>query len=404
MERDRNKGVVLFTLCIVVAAPLLCEFAYSPAIPGITSEFGISNRTAQYTISLYLIFFAFGSLSWGYLSDIIGRKKAFISAFVAYITGLCLCYLSPSIEVFMIGRCVQGFGAASTSVIPQCIGRDLFSGRARDRAFSIIGGGVGISFALGGLIGGELVSIFHPKSVLLFAICIISICALMVIFLLYETNNDRTRRSLATVVGLLLRITRNKKVIGMMLIVGISNGIEYSFLGEGSFFCIELLNVSPDIYGKTFLLIGPSWCVGGVLLYSMVHREYSNSTIFFVGISLVMTGTFLMLFGVSSGLISYDNHYAIVFVVMSMMINNVGVGSIVPLCLSVSVDEYKKNSGSAAAIFGFFYYIVNSLTTFILASIRNNTLWIMPIFFCVAAMFMMSIYYFWLRHAFEDYE
>lgn len=79
-----------------------------------------------------------GQLFFGPLSDAIGRKPAIQLGLFGFILGTLVCALAESFTVFVLGRLIQGFGAASARIVTQAMIRDRFSGTDMARAMSFV--------------------------------------------------------------------------------------------------------------------------------------------------------------------------------------------------------------------------------------------------------------------------
>jgi MFS transporter, DHA1 family, multidrug resistance protein len=79
-----------------------------------------------------------GQLFFGPLSDAIGRKPAIQLGLIGFILGTLVCALAESFTIFVLGRLIQGFGAASARIVTQAMIRDRFSGTEMARAMSFV--------------------------------------------------------------------------------------------------------------------------------------------------------------------------------------------------------------------------------------------------------------------------
>src|SRR5262249_17509250 len=92
----------------------------------------------------------------GALGDRFGRKRLFLAGLVLFVLGSLLCALAPSLAFLLVGRLVQGLGAAALSPGSLAVLVAAFP-EPRQRA-QAIGLWAGMS-AVGPLIGGVLIQI-----------------------------------------------------------------------------------------------------------------------------------------------------------------------------------------------------------------------------------------------------
>lgn len=94
-------------LILVAGLPQLCETVYTPSLPDIARALQTSEAMAEYTLTIYLFGFALGTLFWGKVSDGLGRKPCVMAGLLVFMIGCIGCYISNSIETFMISRLIQ---------------------------------------------------------------------------------------------------------------------------------------------------------------------------------------------------------------------------------------------------------------------------------------------------------
>lgn len=110
-----------------------------PAFGAITADFPISDpNRVQLLVYAYLIGIGVAQLVYGTLSDVVGRRPAFLAGMVIYAAGCVLALLAPSFETLIAARVVQGVGAAAGRVLAIAIVRDRVEGREMARIMSLV--------------------------------------------------------------------------------------------------------------------------------------------------------------------------------------------------------------------------------------------------------------------------
>ena len=129
-------------LLLTVFGPISMDL-YLPALPALTAELGAATSTAQLTVTACLVGLALGQLVAGPLSDRLGRRPVLLVGVVAYVATSLLCAASPSVELLVAARLVQGLAGGVGIVIAQAAGRDVLSGDRLMRFYgqlTVVGG------------------------------------------------------------------------------------------------------------------------------------------------------------------------------------------------------------------------------------------------------------------------
>jgi DHA1 family bicyclomycin/chloramphenicol resistance-like MFS transporter len=129
---------------VIMMAMLMSLMALSidavlPALSGMGRDLGAANDTdAQLIISVLFAGLGLGQLVWGPLSDSIGRKRAVYIGIGIFLLGSVISLFATDFTTMLIGRGLQGFGAAASRIVTVAIIRDSLSGRPMARVMSFI--------------------------------------------------------------------------------------------------------------------------------------------------------------------------------------------------------------------------------------------------------------------------
>ena len=155
----RHKWLILTAICVAQFMVVLDIAVVNVALPSIKTDLGFSNQSLQWVLTAYAIFFGGFLLLGGRLSDLIGRRRVFMSGLVIFSTASLLCGLAWSETSLIVFRAIQGFGGAMLSPAALSILVTTFAeGRERNLALGIWGGIAGSGAAAGTLLGGVLTS------------------------------------------------------------------------------------------------------------------------------------------------------------------------------------------------------------------------------------------------------
>ena len=136
------------------------------AIPSIRSDLGASPSQLQWVVDIYTLVLASLLMLSGATGDRFGRRRIFQIGLTVFALGSLLCSLAPSIEMLIVARFMQAVGGSMLNPVALSIISQIFVGRVeRARALGIWGGVVGISMALGPIVGGLLIEWIGWRSV-----------------------------------------------------------------------------------------------------------------------------------------------------------------------------------------------------------------------------------------------
>ncbi|MES2502693.1 MAG: MFS transporter, partial [Pseudomonadota bacterium] len=117
-------------------------------------------------------------LPFGIASDKYGRKKVIYIGLVLFIIGSVVAALATDIYMVIIGRAIQGAGAVSAVVT--ALVADLTREEHRTKAMAMIGGTIGITFALS-LVAGPLLNQLIGVSGIFWMTAVLSALAILVV-------------------------------------------------------------------------------------------------------------------------------------------------------------------------------------------------------------------------------
>src|SRR5690606_20509974 len=142
-------------LLLTVFGPISMDL-YLPALPALTRELEATTSVAQLTVTACLLGLAAGQVLAGPASDQHGRRRLLLIGVAAYVLTSVLCAVSPSIELLVAARFVQGVAGGVGIVIAQAAGRDLFEGRELIRFYGRLAVAGPTAAIIGPVIGGML--------------------------------------------------------------------------------------------------------------------------------------------------------------------------------------------------------------------------------------------------------
>ena len=151
-----RSWMTVIILGLSLAIIVLDTTIVNVALPSIQRDFAVSVVDLEWISATYSLVFGAFILIWGRLGDQFGRKRIFAAGVITFMAGSLLTGVSANLSLMLVGRIVQGFGAAMSAPSTLSILTTSYTGRNRGIAFGIWGAIAGAAGALGPLLGGYL--------------------------------------------------------------------------------------------------------------------------------------------------------------------------------------------------------------------------------------------------------
>jgi EmrB/QacA subfamily drug resistance transporter len=164
-SRDRRIGILLIC-CMSLFIVGLDITAVNVALPSIGRDLDAGVSELQWTVDAYTLVLASLLMLGGSTGDRFGRKRVFVVGLSVFSTASLLCSLAPSAGFLIAFRALQAVGGSMLNPVAMSIITNTFTDpRERAQAVGIWGAGVGISMALGPIVGGTLVDAVGWRSI-----------------------------------------------------------------------------------------------------------------------------------------------------------------------------------------------------------------------------------------------
>jgi EmrB/QacA subfamily drug resistance transporter len=157
---EREHRWRALAVCLVAGGMCLLDVSIvNVALPSIREGLSADDSTIQWVVAGYSLAFGVALVPAGRLGDARSRRTVFMVGVALFTLASAACGAAQSSWWIAAARVVQGAGGGL--ITPQVSGfiQNLFRGEERGRAFGLFGASVGISTAIGPLLGGLLVQI-----------------------------------------------------------------------------------------------------------------------------------------------------------------------------------------------------------------------------------------------------
>ncbi|KLU66534.1 bicyclomycin resistance protein [Desulfosporosinus acididurans] len=355
-----DKGMIVLIAVLSAFIPLSMD-VYLPALPTMTEYFRASQSIINLTLIMFFIFFGFGTLFWGPLSDKHGRKPIVLIGLSIYTVASFLCSLSSSVYLLIAFRALQAFGGGAASSVATALVKDVYSGRKRESVLAVVQSMVVISPAVAPVVGSFLLNVTSWRGVFV-AQALIGISALAGSLALQETIVEKSSASVMRTIGRLGVVLKNMRFTSLLLIFSTMSIPALAFITASSYIYQENFHLSSQVYSYYFafnalgMLFGP-------LIYIRLSNYYKRTTIINTCFALTI---------ISGLLISLVGSYSPPLFAVTLVLSTVSGSAMRPPSAFLMLEQQQGDTGSVSSLMGSFATVMGSVGMGIVSLSSNN--------------------------------
>jgi len=362
---SRRWIVTLAALTAIVALSIDMSL---PAQPTLAVTFDVSAEIAALNLSLFMIAFAGVQIFIGYLSDAIGRRPVMIGGLAVFTLAGIACAVSPSIEVLLACRAVQGAGAAASPVVARAMIRDTQPTGQAARLLSTMLSVLAIAPMIAPTIGSALLDVLGWRAIF----GALATCGAAL--LLYSSATlDETlpiaKRSPATFTGLVRGFGRFFATRGTRLPILIScasfAGL-FAYVAGSPFVLMQGYDVAAEHYGFYFALTAIAIMFGSITGGRMLRAGRSPGAMIVIGAAIQIVGGGLVALGTALDI-------GVAGFISPMVIYFFGSGITSPSATALAMEPVPQLAGTASSATGSLTMISGSIAGYATTRVGGST-------------------------------
>lgn len=245
-----------------------------PALGQMGTDLQVSDpNQVQWIVTSLFLGMAFTTILHGLLTDRYGRKLVMLLGLVLYIIGAAFCYFATDLTMMLVGRFIQGMGAAAPQTAALAVIRDRFVGREMAKTMSFVMVIFIMMPMVAPAIGLGLMKLGNWHNIFLAFILYPIVIALWVKFRLTETlkPEDVRKIELAPIWSAMKTIFANPRSVCFMLSLGLFFGLLTSYLNFGQQIFRDLYGIE-DMFAFYFSLLATGFGAGALSNSWLVMR------------------------------------------------------------------------------------------------------------------------------------
>jgi DHA1 family bicyclomycin/chloramphenicol resistance-like MFS transporter len=327
---------------------------YLPGLPELGRSLDAPAWAVQLTLTACLAGLALGQILAGPLSDRFGRRGPLLVGVAAYAVASLLCALAPSVAVLVVLRFAQGIAGAAGIVIARAIVRDMHSGVAAARFFSLLMLVNGLAPILAPVIGGQVLAVTSWRGVFLVLTAIGALLFAATATGLHETlaPDKRHPGGVGETLQTFGRLLADRTFLGHALACGLAFGAMFAYISGSPFVLQDIYGASPQLFSVMFAcnalgLVAASQANRALLL------RFEPLAILRAALSAQALGGVALLLVVASGG-GVWGIVALLFVVVASL------GLVFPNATALALADHPRVAGSASGLLGVLQFIVGA--------------------------------------------
>jgi DHA2 family multidrug resistance protein len=156
-----NPWIIALTVTLATFMEVLDTSVANVALPHIAGSLSAGQDESTWVLTSYLVSNAIILPMSGWFSQLIGRKRFYMSCVALFTISSFLCGLAPNLSMLIVFRVLQGLGGGGLQPSEQAILADTFEPRKRGMAFAVYGMAVVLAPAIGPTLGGWITDNFN---------------------------------------------------------------------------------------------------------------------------------------------------------------------------------------------------------------------------------------------------
>ena len=370
------------------------NYAFLSALPQVAIHYGVTEGNAQFTVTAYMLSFAFGVLASGPMAERFGRRPILIGGVACFGLASVLCYFAPGMGWFVAARILQGLaGGFGITVSRACVG-DVFEEHRLARMYAILTMVLVVPTALSPWMGGYIARHQGWQSAFIWLAYAGGLMTVACLAWLPETRSGSADSHGFRVLWRESRALLARRLFtGYVLQAALLYSLFLVFATLVPYVMIGTLGMPEDSYGRYYLFLAGGFFVGNLLVsLSGAHHDMTRQIhaglrwqLFGAGLALTM-----VLFG----------HTQPLAVFVPMMTFSFGQGLALPNLIAHGIRLSPNYTGVASSIFGFAQLALSAVAVQIMGYVPSRG-WQPALWFCVigAALLMIGV---WRLEASED--
>lgn len=374
-----TRGLLAVLSFLAATGPFATDM-YLSSFTQIAHDLGAPASSVQLTLTAFLFGMGFGQLVLGPLSDQWGRRGILLGALTVFALTSVAMIFSPSVEVLIGLRFLQGFAGAAGVVVSRAIAVDLTEGAAAIRAISLIAMFVGLGPLVAPPIGGAIAAVSDWRVVFAaLAGLAVAMVVLAALFVPESLPPDRRNTAgLRSALGHFRALLADPGFLLLMIVFALGFGGMMAYISASPFVGQVILGMPPFIYSLAFAAGAAAMVTANYINSRLAGKVPATRMLFLGTILTVLAGAGLTVLSATGTL------HPVTFILCAFLLTG-GSGFIMSNASALALARARSAKGSGSALLGAGQFAIGGLASPIVGAWGEHTALPMAIFVLAAA-------------------
>lgn len=333
-------------------------------LPTIANDLASGNSTLMVT-SGFFYGMMIGHVIVGPLSDMIGKKKTMILGFIICIVGAIIGGTSGSLGGLIAARLIQGIGGAASSNAARAIGGDAGKGKKSAIALTFMqiwSGALPILLPLSGKWVGNSMgwnAIFWLQAIICGILC------LLVFLFVTETSEIAGKGCFKRIGAEVKQCLLTPEYVFFVICFAFNMALFFCYAGSASFAMVTELGMDNNAYANMYSINAATMVVSAAIGRFIATKIAPAKIVRLLNTCQLIAAVFISI-SFMQGFAAYSWLQFVWWIFPFIQ------GISLPVAMSLVMNASGKATGTGAAFMGFVQYLFSSITTTMLASIKES--------------------------------
>lgn len=330
-------------------APLSIDM-YLPALPQVATSLHTTAASVQLTLTACLVGIGLGQLVAGPVSDRFGRRRPLLIGVGMFAVFSLACAFAPTLPLLLFARLLQALGGSAGIVISRAVARDLRSGEALARLFSVLMVVNGLAPVLAPLIGGQLIRFTSWRGDFVVLAGLGAALVIATVTILPESLPPSRRRTggVAAAAVVYRQLLGQRAFVAMILSGGLAFAALFTYISGSPFVLEQHFGLSAQTFSVIF-------GVNSLMIIVGARVKIGDSALTMqIGLLVIAVGAVAAVVALAAGI-------GLPLLLPGFVVLMLGYGMVGPTSTALALTDHPHTAGSAAALYGVTQYLVGGL-------------------------------------------